>query len=110
MIGKNSMKHHYLSKEHIYSHLNMQDITDADYVHGKRFFLDFKIKTSGEYHDFYVQSVEKGTRGRIYHLFIDMQKLITNTRKIMIQIKNCQIFNTGMEIIYKDGQCCKSFQ
>ena len=28
--------------------------TDADYGHAKRFFLDFKIKTSGEYHDLYV--------------------------------------------------------
>ena len=28
MIGKNSMKHHYLKKN--YSHLNMEDITDAD--------------------------------------------------------------------------------
>ena len=50
----------------------MQDITDADYVHAKRFFLDFKLKTAEEYHNLYVQSVEKGTRGRICHLFIDM--------------------------------------
>ena len=29
-------------------------------------------------------------------LFIDMKKLITNTWKIMIKIKNCHVFNIGM--------------
>ena len=29
-------------------------------------------------------------------LFIGMQKLITNTWKFMIKIKNCHIFNIGM--------------
>ena len=29
-------------------------------------------------------------------LFIDTQKLITNTEKIMIKIKNRHILNTGM--------------
>ena len=34
MIGKNSMKHHYLKKKKkFYSHLNMEDVTDADYTH-----------------------------------------------------------------------------
>ena len=49
MIGKNSMKHHY-------SHLNMKDITDADYAHAKRICGDFEIKNLEEYHDLYVQS------------------------------------------------------
>ena len=49
MIGKISMKHHY-------SHLNMEDITDADYTHAKRVCKDFEIKNLGEYHDLYVQS------------------------------------------------------
>ena len=31
MIGKSSMKHHYL-KNCFYSHLNMEAITDADYA------------------------------------------------------------------------------
>ena len=31
-------------KEDFYSHLNMEDITDADYVHAKRFCKDFEIK------------------------------------------------------------------
>ena len=39
--------------------------------------------------------VEKGIRGRMYHS-ISMQKLITNTWKIMIKVKNCHVFNIGM--------------
>ena len=34
----------------------MDDITDADYTHGKKFCKDFEIKYLGEYHDLYVQS------------------------------------------------------
>ena len=35
MIGKNSMKHHYLKKKRkdFYSKLNMEYITDTDYAH-----------------------------------------------------------------------------
>ena len=43
-------------KEDFYSHLNMEDITDADYAHAKRVRKDFEIKFFGEYHDLYVQS------------------------------------------------------
>ena len=43
-------------KEDFYSHLNMEDITDADYAHAKRVCKDFEIKHLGEYHDLYVQS------------------------------------------------------
>ena len=39
-----------------YSHLNMEDITDADYAHAKRVCKDFEIKSLGEYYDLYVQS------------------------------------------------------
>ena len=42
-------------KEDFYNHLNMEDITDADYVHAKRVCKDFEIKYFGEYHDLYVQ-------------------------------------------------------
>ena len=44
-------------KEDCYSHLNMKDITDKDYRHGKRVFKDFEICRLGEHHDFYFQSV-----------------------------------------------------
>ena len=42
-------------KEDFYSYLNMEDITDADYKHTKRFCKDFRIKFSREFHDLHVQ-------------------------------------------------------
>ena len=38
-------------KEDFYSHMNMEDTTDADYVHPKRVCKDFEIKNLGEYHN-----------------------------------------------------------
>ena len=38
-----------LEKEDFYSHLNMEDITGADYAHGKRGCRDFETKSLGEY-------------------------------------------------------------
>ena len=43
-------------KDDFYSRLNMEDITDADYVHAKRVCKSFEIINLGEYHDLYVQS------------------------------------------------------
>ena len=43
-------------KEGIYSHLNIDDITDADYAHAKKVSKDFKIRNLWEYHDLYFQS------------------------------------------------------
>ena len=45
-----------LEKDDFYSYLNMEDITDADYVHTKKICKDFQIKNVGKYHDLYVQS------------------------------------------------------
>ena len=42
-------------KEDFYSHLNMGDDTDADYVHVKRIYKDSEMKDLREYH-IYVQS------------------------------------------------------
>ena len=42
--------------EDFYSHLNMEDITDADYARVKRVCKDFEIKNLGEYYDLYVQN------------------------------------------------------
>ena len=50
MIGKNSLKHHYL-KNKIFSYLNMEDITDADYAHAKGVSKDLEIKNLEEHHD-----------------------------------------------------------
>ena len=43
-------------KEEFYSNLNMEDITDADYMHAKRVCKDFEIKNLEEYHDLYLKS------------------------------------------------------
>ena len=48
------MKQLYL-KRNLYRHLNIEDITDADYAHAKRDCKDFEIRNLGE-HDLYVQS------------------------------------------------------
>ena len=39
--------------EEFYSNLNMEEITDADYIHGKRVCKDVEIKNLGEYYDLY---------------------------------------------------------
>ena len=43
-------------KEDFYSNLNMEDISDADYVHAEGVCKDFEMKNLAEYHDLYVQS------------------------------------------------------
>ena len=43
-------------KEQFYSNLNLENITDADYMHAKRICKDFEIKKSAEYHDLYLKS------------------------------------------------------
>ena len=43
-------------KEGFYSHLNMEDFTEADYAHTKRVCKDFEIKKLREYRDLYDQS------------------------------------------------------
>ena len=42
-------------KEELYSQLNMENNTDADYRHRKRTCKDFGIKKLGEYRDFNVR-------------------------------------------------------
>ena len=34
----------------------MEDITDADFAHAKKFVKNFEIKNLGEYHDLHVRS------------------------------------------------------
>ena len=41
-------------KEDFYSHLNMEDITDTDYMHANKVWKYFEIKNLGEYHNLYV--------------------------------------------------------
>ena len=42
-------------REKFYSNLNMDDITDTNYVHAKEVCKDFEIKKLSEYHDFYLK-------------------------------------------------------
>ena len=51
MIGKNSMKRHYLKKN-----IFTEDITDADYTHAEKACKDFEIKNLDELYDLYVES------------------------------------------------------
>ena len=42
-------------KEEFYSNLNMEDITDADYINVKRVCKDFEIKNLSEYRDLHLK-------------------------------------------------------
>ena len=44
------------AKDHFYSILNDQHITDDEYDQAKKVWKTFKIKTMGEYHDLYLGS------------------------------------------------------
>ena len=43
-------------KEAFYSNLNLEDVSDEDYVHAQKVWDVFEIKNPGKYHDLYVQS------------------------------------------------------
>ena len=45
MIRKSLMKQHYLKKKEFYSNLNLEDITDANYIYAKIVCKDFENKT-----------------------------------------------------------------
>ena len=43
-------------KESFYSELNLENISDKDYLHVQKVWDVFEIKNLGEYHDLYIQS------------------------------------------------------
>ena len=45
-----------LKKEDFHSHLNMEDITNADFMHKKRVVMDNKKKLKRKHHNLYAQS------------------------------------------------------
>ena len=45
-----------LEKKDFYSSLNLEDITDADYMKAKRVCKNFEIKNLGEYYDLYLKT------------------------------------------------------
>ena len=51
MIGKSPIKQHYPKKNYI--NLKVEEITDADYMHGNK---DFEIKDLCEHYDFYLKN------------------------------------------------------
>ena len=55
MIGKNSMKHHYLNEKDFYTHLNVEERTDADYAHANVICKELETKNLEQNHDLYVQ-------------------------------------------------------
>ena len=69
-------------KEEFYSKLNMEDITDVDYMHAKIVYEDFETKNLGEYLDLYFKSdtllltdVFENFRKMTYHL--DPEKFLS---------------------------------
>ena len=56
-VLKNSTKQNYLAaKEHFYTILNDQDVTNDEYNHAKEVWKTFKLKNMGDYHDLYLES------------------------------------------------------
>ena len=45
-----------LEKKDFYSSLNLEDITDADYMKAKRVCKNFETKNLGEYYDLYLKT------------------------------------------------------
>ena len=43
-------------KEAFFSNINLEDISDENYVHAQKVWDVFEIKNLGEYHDLYVQT------------------------------------------------------
>ena len=42
------------NKETFYSELDIEDITDKDYIHTEKVLKEFELKNLSEYHDLYV--------------------------------------------------------
>ena len=82
-------------KEDFYSHLNMEDITGADYAHTKRVCKDFKIKNLGEYHDLFVQ--------RDTLLLADVFSNFRNTYLKKIKVKLDLWTDIGMLLLVEKG-------
>ena len=43
-------------KKSFYSELNLEDISDKDYLHAQKVWDAFEIRNLGEYHDLYAQA------------------------------------------------------
>ena len=45
IAGKDLMKHYYQNKKFFYSELNLEDITNKDYIHVQKVFEELKKKS-----------------------------------------------------------------
>ena len=63
----------------------MEDITDADYMHGKRICKDFELKNLGKYHDLYLKSVR-----------LLSADVFQNPRKIFFKIYHLDLSAPGL--------------
>ena len=57
-------------KKSFYSELNLEDISDKDYLHAQKVWEEFGIRNLGEYHDLYVQS-DTSLLADVYEKFRD---------------------------------------
>ena len=75
-------------KEKFYSNLNIEDITDADYMNAKRVYKDFEIKNLGEYHELYLKSDT-----------LILADVFQNFRKISLSLRFCKVsFSTWISM------------
>ena len=56
IAGKELMKLHYQIKKYFYSELNLEDISDKDYLYAQKVFEEF-CKDIDDCHDLYVQLI-----------------------------------------------------
>ena len=110
-------------KEEFYSNLNIEDITDADYMHAKKVSKDFEIKNVGECHYLCLKSdtllltdVFKNFRKiclKIYHL--DLVKFLSGPgvawqaalkkRKVKLELLTNNDKLLMVEIVIRRGEC-----
>ena len=57
-------------KKSFYSELNLEDISDKDYLHAQKVWDVFEIRNLGEYHDLYVQT-DTSLLADVYEKFRD---------------------------------------
>ena len=102
-------------KEEFYSNLNMEDITDADYMHAK--LINFEIKNLGEYHDLHLKvdtlllaAAFKSFRKmclKIYHIdpakFLTAPVLIWQVTLKMTEVKLELLTDIDMLLMVKKG-------
>ena len=81
-------------KEEFYSNLNMKEITDTDYMHGKKVYKDFEMKNLGEYHALYLKSDTL----LLAHVFKNFRKMCLK----IYHLRSCKISFTSWISMSRD--------